>query len=628
MKHICTKVSLVVISLLLCLPPLCAQTRQESYDNALSLYRNGMYERARSIFESLETPDALSEGYSLLCAIKMRSDGIMEMIRSYEKKYPESSLFAQVHYLNGLNLFDDGDYRAAWQEFRRFRQEHLYKEQIQEYVFKTAYCDFALDDYDSARKSFVAVEKMPFSDFTAPSRYAIGYIDYSRKAFESAISWLEKAGKDPRFTEYADYYILESKFMLKDYDFVVKNGPELFERVPEERKAHLARIISEAFLVKGDSANARRYYDSYVAVQQPTSRTDFFYAGSLLYSLGDWKGAVDNYSKMTSRTDSLGQIASYQMADAWIQLKNKVAALDAFRQAAALRFDPDIREDAYFNYAKLSFDLNQDTRVFEDYIREYASSKRGDDIYSYMALAYLYNHDYAAAVQTYDKIDELTPDMRGNYMKANYLRANQLIQGGAWRDAEPCLKAAGFYAGKNDPLNYLSRYWLAQSYYHSGNYSQARSILTELYNLSALEYRDEGKTVSYDMAYSYFDEGDFLRKDYGDFLFTDTMAERKTLMLELAEAFIVLPGGTGTMDEFFETLALKQLGRQPKALVLLSTLDYYAPLEAWLRDMVKKGFTGQSALEMIAFCSTPEEALARALEPQPHGERSLADYNK
>ena len=135
-----------------------------------------------------------------------------------------------------------------------------------------------------------------------------------------------------------------------------------------------------------------------------------------------------------------------------------------------------------------------------------------------------------------------------------------------------------------------------------------------------------GKTLG--IAPRYFDEGDFLRKDYGDFLFTDTMAERKTLMLELAEAFIVLPGGTGTMDEFFETLALKQLGKQPKALVLLSTLDYYAPLEAWLRDMVKKGFTGQSALEMIAFCSTPEEALARALEPETNGTRSLADYNK
>lgn len=126
----------------------------------------------------------------------------------------------------------------------------------------------------------------------------------------------------------------------------------------------------------------------------------------------------------------------------------------------------------------------------------------------------------------------------------------------------------------------------------------------------------------------YFDEADFLRKDFGELLFTETMAERKALMLELSEAFIVLPGGTGTMDEFFETLALKQLGRQPKALVLLDTLGYYAPLYALLRDMVAKGFTGPSALEMIALCPTPEEALTRALEADRSGERGLADYNR
>ncbi len=126
----------------------------------------------------------------------------------------------------------------------------------------------------------------------------------------------------------------------------------------------------------------------------------------------------------------------------------------------------------------------------------------------------------------------------------------------------------------------------------------------------------------------YFDEADFLRKDFGELLFTETMAERKALMLELSEAFIVLPGGTGTMDEFFETLALKQLGRQPKALVLLDTLGYYAPLYALLRDMVAKGFTGPSALEMIALCPTPEEALTRALETDHSGERGLADYNR
>ncbi len=125
-----------------------------------------------------------------------------------------------------------------------------------------------------------------------------------------------------------------------------------------------------------------------------------------------------------------------------------------------------------------------------------------------------------------------------------------------------------------------------------------------------------------------FDEGDFLRRDFGKLIFTETMAARKELMRSIAEAFIVLPGGTGTMDEFFETLTLKQLGMQGKAIVLLNTLGYFDPLCALLRDMVARGFAGASMPEMIALCATPEEALEQALVPDRTGARSRADYNK
>lgn len=125
-----------------------------------------------------------------------------------------------------------------------------------------------------------------------------------------------------------------------------------------------------------------------------------------------------------------------------------------------------------------------------------------------------------------------------------------------------------------------------------------------------------------------FDEGDFLRRDFGELIFTETMAERKTLMRSLSQAFVVLPGGTGTLDEFFETLTLKQLGEQPKPIVLLNTMGYYDALCALLRNMIERGFVGRSAGEMIALCAEPEEALERALIPDGSGARSRADYNK
>ena len=56
---------------------------------------------------------------------------------------------------------------------------------------------------------------------------------------------------------------------------------------------------------------------------------------------------------MPMRTDSIGQIANYQLGYSYIQVKNKVSALDAFKQAAGQSYDAEISEDAYFNYARL-----------------------------------------------------------------------------------------------------------------------------------------------------------------------------------------------------------------------------------------------------------------------------------
>ena len=99
--------------------------------------------------------------------------------------------------------------------------------------------------------------------------------------------------------------------------------------------------------------------------------------------------------------DSIGQVAGYQMAYSYIQTKNKVAAMDAFRQASVLPYDKTIAEDAYFNWAKLAFDLNDDTSVFQDYLKKYEGRERGDRINSYIAVAALHERDYEGAIEAY-----------------------------------------------------------------------------------------------------------------------------------------------------------------------------------------------------------------------------------
>jgi len=466
-----------------------------------------MYAEAAQLLARI--PGSEAEGYAALCALELQSAGYEKQVEGFLDRWPESPLVPQVNFRWAQDLFDRGEYEAASYRFGCVSQDELMPGQVAEYAFKRGYSAFGSGDLDLARILLEKMQSLPKSDFTAPSQYQLGYVCYSLGDFREAADWFAKAAEDPRFTQLANYYILECRFNEKDYKYVIKYGEEIFDQIPEDRRPHFARIMSESYLVLGDKEKARSYYQKNLEEQTSRNRSDWFYAGSVLYAVEDWQGAVDSFSQMPERTDSLGQIANYQMGWSNIQLRNKVAALEAFKDAAALGWNKDIQEDAYFNYAKLAFDLNNDVSAFYDYMKRYDALSKGDQIYSYMAMAALANHDYEAAVAAYDNIDELDPRMQSNYMKAYFLRANQLISGGAWRDAVPHLKAAAYYSPRQDPFNQLSRYWIAESYFRDGKYEDARSVLMDLYNLSALDGKKEGDLIPYDIAYTFFKEEDY-----------------------------------------------------------------------------------------------------------------------
>jgi uncharacterized protein (TIGR00730 family) len=80
----------------------------------------------------------------------------------------------------------------------------------------------------------------------------------------------------------------------------------------------------------------------------------------------------------------------------------------------------------------------------------------------------------------------------------------------------------------------------------------------------------------------------------------ETMHERKLQMFERADAFVVLPGGLGTLEEFFEVLSWRTLGLHSKPIVIVDQGGYWAPLVALLRGVVEGGFAERAHLDHVA----------------------------
>ena len=92
--------------------------------------------------------------------------------------------------------------------------------------------------------------------------------------------------------------------------------------------------------------------------------------------------------------------------------------------------------------------------------------------------------------------------------------------------------------------------------------------------------------------------------------FTDTMAERKTTMEDDCDAFIIVPGGIGTLEEFYEVITLKQLGRHHKAIAFYNLNGYYDTLEKFMHEMSEKKFMAAACHEMYRIFTDAEELFA------------------
>lgn len=120
-------------------------------------------------------------------------------------------------------------------------------------------------------------------------------------------------------------------------------------------------------------------------------------------------------------------------------------------------------------------------------------------------------------------------------------------------------------------------------------------------------YSHGGKIIG--VVPSFLNVDGILFNNCDELIFTDTMRERKQLMEEKSDAFVMTPGGLGTFDEFFEILTLKQLGRHSKPIAVFNINGYFDSLIAQLNNAVYKQFMTPEALELCLFTDNADKLI-------------------
>ncbi len=107
----------------------------------------------------------------------------------------------------------------------------------------------------------------------------------------------------------------------------------------------------------------------------------------------------------------------------------------------------------------------------------------------------------------------------------------------------------------------------------------------------------------------FMNEVEWGHKGVTDFVYTETMAQRKEKLIEKSDGIVALPGGCGTLEELLEVITFKRLGLFSKPIIILNTNNFYDPLKSMLERCVDENFMQAHHLEMWQFVDEPEQVI-------------------
>ncbi len=108
-----------------------------------------------------------------------------------------------------------------------------------------------------------------------------------------------------------------------------------------------------------------------------------------------------------------------------------------------------------------------------------------------------------------------------------------------------------------------------------------------------------------------------------ELIVVESMHQRKKIMAERADAFVILPGGIGTYEEFFEVLTWRHLTLHHKPIGLLNTEGYYTPLKQFLTHTITKGFLAEDIFDILHFDPQPHTLLDALHKRYSHSNQGL-----
>lgn len=497
----------------------------KNYQTGLELLQNEKYVAAAQQFKLVEQVRSKSSTqqvsnaelsllkenakfYTAVCALELGNADAEALFQEFIREYPLNPNTKLAYFHVGKSYFAQKNYAKALEWFEKTEPGSLSQKERVEYQFKQGYSYFELKNYDKAEPLFETVKKED-SPFKESATYYFAYINYLNKEYKTALANFEKLKGSPTYEASYPYYITSMYYLDERYDDVIDYAIPAMAKTKQQYEPEMLSLVAASYFAKSEFKNAEKYFAEFYAKDKNQTKNNLFIYqyGYALFQNGKYKESVGVLEKLNT-DDVYLQNGMYTLGQSSLKLNNKEKARSAFFRASRLDFDKVIQEEAWYNYAKLSYELDFNSQALEatqNFLKQFPNSRKINEAKTLLGEILLTSKNYQAAIDILEPIQNKTPEAKAAYQKVTYFRGLEFYNERAFPNALSMFLRSGNF-NEDKEIYALSVYWMAESMYELRKFGEAVKTFEKFLTLPDADQTEVYNFANYALGYAAFED--------------------------------------------------------------------------------------------------------------------------
>ena len=576
------------------------------YQKALTLYNNKQYQAAQYLFETIQasvpnkTLEADCAYFIANCAVRLNQQNADALIEDFVSDYPTSTKRNTAFLDVADYYFANGKYAYACKWYDKVDENSVARTERDHFNFNYGYSLYATKDETNAQKYLNRVSSS--TEYGSQAKYYIGFMAYEGDDYEKANTYFNQVSDQEKYKEKLSYYQADLNFKLGKFEEAIALAKAQMAKGSPQEKSELSKIIGESYFNLQNYDEAIPYLKDYKGKKGKWNNTDYYQLGYAYYKQNDFEKAISEFNKIIGGDNSVAQNAYYHLAESYINLNKKQEALNAFRNASQMDYDLKIQEDAYLNYAKISYEIGNPyqsvPQVLTSYLDKYKDSAYKNEIETLLIDSYITSKNYKEALKLLENKNSL--ENRVAYQKVTFFRGIELYNEGNYNEAQ-ALFSKSIKENKTPLFTTKATFWKAESDFILNDFNGALTGFQKFAQSTEASTTHEFENLDYNLGYTYFKLKNYSKSvsHFQSFINSGTQDQ-----LRLNDAYLRLGDGHFVSSNYSDAIKAYE-----KAIQLNKVEGDYASFQ----KAISYGFTGEGDTkmqELTAFITNfPKSAL-------------------